>query len=263
MKAYELVEKMIGFTPERFDGENTCDRYIVGDENKEVSRVAVTMFATKETIEEAARWGAQLLIVHEPVYYNHWDDRFPTEFAVKKKEMLEENGIAVFRFHDGAHAMLPDLICAGNLHYAGLKGTFTRGKYFAVNNFELEQEMTARELAKLFEERIGIKRIKIAGAADKPGRKLACCFGTPGHIEEELKENDFVLVGEICEWHIGEMARDYASFGSNKAVLVMSHLGSEKAGMKYLAEMITERVPELECRYFENEDIYSYTDESK
>ena len=99
----------------------------------------------------------------------------------------------------------------------------------------------------------------IAGCTDK-GNRISCCFGASGHVAEELTGNDFVLTGEICEWETAEIARDYAQLGYNKVILVMGHIGSERAGVMYLAEMIKEKHSELTVKYIECGEVYSYTD---
>ena len=40
----------------------------------------------------------------------------------------------------------------------------------------------------------------------------------------------------------------------------MGHIGSERAGMMYLAEVISEKHPELNVKYIECGEVYSYAD---
>lgn len=152
------------------------------------------------------------------------------------------------------------LIYDGEIKYSGLKGKKLLKGIFAVTDLLLDEPMTAKELAAKLEKNLNIKHIKIAGCPDKKGSRIGCCFGTPGHIAEQLENNDFVLTGEICEWELGEMARDYAQLGYNKAILVMGHIGSERAGMMLLCDILKEKHPELNPLYIECGEVYSYTD---
>ena len=68
MKAYEIMEDLFSLSGPLFS-ERTCDTIKAGDPNAEVSKVAVSMFATVDIVRQAQDWGAQLLIVHEPTYY--------------------------------------------------------------------------------------------------------------------------------------------------------------------------------------------------
>lgn len=261
MKIKDCIKDLKSLVTERkINEETTCDTVKVGNIDKEISKIAVSMFATPDVIKAAAEWGADFLIVHEPSFYDHMDIKRESFTAVEKLKLLKEKGLTVFRFHDYAHAMTPDLICEGELKFSELEGKFVKGKYFAVNRFILNNEMTAKELAAHLEEKLNVKHIKIAGCTDKKGKRISCCFGTPGHIVEELEENDFVLTGEICEWQAGEIARDYAQLGYNKAILVMGHIGSERAGMMLLTEKLQQMYKDIPIKYFECGEVYSYTD---
>ena len=237
-------------------GNDTVDGYKVGTGEGEIARVGVSMLATVDVIRQCAEKGINFLIVHEPVFYNHRDDSIPNAIAQAKKELAEKNGLVIARFHDFPHSAVPDMIGAGELKYLGLKGTWEKGRYFAVNRFVLDEPMTAAQLAEILSERLRLRHVRVAGCTDQPGRRIACCFGTPGHIEDELSENDFVLTGEICEWSTGEYVRDCAQMGQNKAILVMTHIGSERAGMQYLCDLIHERIPALDCEYLECGEVY-------
>ena len=250
---YEQIKSWCTYT----EIKDTVDCYKIGTGDNEIKKVGITMFPTVDVIKYCARNGINFLITHESIYYSHRDDSIPNEIAQKKKELAEENGLTIARFHDFPHNAVPDMICAGELKYLGLKGKWTKGKYFAVNNFLLDEPVTAAELARTIGEKLDLRHVRTAGCTDKPGRKIACCFGTPGHIEEELFENDFVLTGEICEWSVGELARDCAQLGLNKAIIVLSHIGSERAGMMYLNDLINERIPGICCEYIECGEVYN------
>jgi len=67
--------------------QDTCDRLKIGDGNADISKIAVTMFATANVIREASAWGANLLIVHEPTFYSHLD--LPEELDKSPQEILQ------------------------------------------------------------------------------------------------------------------------------------------------------------------------------
>ena len=95
---------------------------------------------------------------------------------------------------------------------------------------------------------------------DKPGKKIAFACGTPGHLLEAVNSDwDFVVTGEICEWMHGEYMRDLAQQGGGKAILVLGHCVSERAGMEYFAKLFQAEHPELEITYLESGDVYNFT----
>ena len=266
MKIRELFDELMGWGS-AFEAiaeeERTCDTCKAGDLDGELRGVAVSMFATPDVIRACAEGGENCLIVHEPTYYNHWDDHIPCAVGEEKRRLIEQSGLTVFRFHDHAHAMSPDLIYDGEIRALGLPGHWEAQPSFAINRYVLDEAMTARELARVIEERLGIRHVRIAGSADRPGVRLSCSFGTPGHLAEELEANDFVLTGEICEWADGQLARDYAQMGYNKAILVLGHIGSERDGMRYLVDLLHEKYPAMKARYIECGEVYRYTDDCR
>ena len=69
-----------------------------------------------------------------------------------------------------------------------------------------------------------------------------------------------VLTGEACEWNLAEYARDCAQLGYKKALIIMGHIGSERDGMVYTADLLKDMHPELDVQYFECGEVYTYTD---
>ena len=70
------------------------------------------------------RWGANLLIVHEPTFYTSqdgpgWFEDFPNRVYAEKRQLLEESGIAIWRDHDHMHFHQPDSIFTGVLKGLG------------------------------------------------------------------------------------------------------------------------------------------------
>lgn len=240
----------------------TVDTIKAGDAGRETKKVAVSMFASIDTIRAAAAWGADFMIVHEPTYYNHPDDPFDDPVADEKKRLLEEAGLTVYRYHDHPHAKDPDMIAEGFFTELGMDIELERTPYFASYRYTLRTPLTAVELAKLIEEKIGIAHIRICGTRDARCTKIASCLGTPGGVFDLLRspETEIVMVGEACEWMLGEYARDSAALGNNKTLLILGHFGSELAGMKLLARRMEKDYPALDVRYFDNGEVYTYTD---
>lgn len=262
MKAIELMNELFALGGPA-DYSNTCDTLKSGDPNRTLKKVAVSCFATPAVIRQCAEWGADLLIVHEPTFYDHMDHRLENDRVTELKlALLKESGITLYRYHDHPHNASVDMICAGELKYLDLPGQFKKGRYFGSNRYTLDEPITPRQLARRMEEKLGIAHVRICGSADQPCRRIATCFGTPGGVFEELQsdEIDIVLTGEACEWKLGEYARDAAELGLKKALLIMGHIGSERDGMRYLADQLAQEHNEFETRYFECGEVYTYSE---
>lgn len=261
MKANEIMQKLFDLAEKDADFSHTCDTCKAGDPEREVTKAAVAMTATPELVQAAARWGAELLIVHEPTYYDHWDGWTDEAQQCEKRRRIDETGMVIWRYHDHPHRTFPDIIMNGEYHSLDLPGHIDHSKR---GRFVLDEPMTALQLAKVIEERLGLKHVRIAGARDIPSTRISGIFGSADEwVLEDLMDDwcEIALTGETCEWRTAEYARDAAQLGRNKSLIVMTHMGSERDGMKYAAEVLKEVCPELEVQYFESGMVYSYTDD--
>ena len=259
MKAIEIMNELFSWAPG--DYTKTCDTLKAGSPDKEVSRVAVCCFNTPQVIRDAAAWGAQLLITHEPTYYDHWDNEPTTPVGIAKRALIESTGMAVYRYHDHPHMAPEDLICAGEIEALNLPGRVSHKSGFGVTHYILDTPITPRELAAHIEKEWDLAHVRISGTTDKPCTHLVLAWGTPGRILEELAgDAEIVLTGEACEWREAEYARDADALGFKKALLVLGHCGSERDGMKYITGLIQQKFPELEVQYFRSEEVYTYSD---
>ncbi len=99
----------------------TVDLLREGSMDQEVTGIVTTMFPTIAVIEKTAKAGANLIIAHDPLFYNNQDD---TEWLQEdevyqyKAELLNKHKIAIWRFHYW-HAHKPDGIIMGNLMKLG------------------------------------------------------------------------------------------------------------------------------------------------
>jgi hypothetical protein len=103
----------------------TVDTFKAGDPETPVTGIAVTMMATMEVLERAAASGKNLVITHEPTFYNHEDqaEQLPQkendQVLAAKRAFIKEHGLIVWRFHDHWHMRKPDGIEAGMVRALG------------------------------------------------------------------------------------------------------------------------------------------------
>jgi len=259
MRARELMEELFALSEEA-DFSNTCDTLKAGDPDRELHRVAVAMLPTVEVIKAAHEWGADFLLVHEPMYFNHRDEHSDDPVEVEKRTLINETGMTVWRYHDHPHATRPDIIDEGALRSLAPEPD-VKIDADRTTRLRLRSPLTPAELAAVIEEKWGLRHVRICGAKDAPCRNVTLQLGAPSQkaafAELQRPECEIIIAGEISEWSICEYARDAAALGYNKAVLILGHEGSEKAGMMYTAEIVKEKHPELEVKYFESGETYA------
>lgn len=256
MKAYELINELIA---DRLRGwGDTVDTCKAGDPHREIHRVATCLTATADVIRAASEWGADLVITHEPTYFDHMDNREDDIVTERKYELLTSTGMTVYRIHDSMHFGGSDTIAEGFLRSMKWDCDFD-GELHAV----LHTPMTPLEMAEDIQNKIGLRHVRIIGAREEKVTKVGLFLGHRGNEAWRPFRSDDVEIaigGEFCEWHDGEAIRDAAMLGMQKTILLLGHAGSERDGMKAMAEDIAAAHSELDVKYFECGELYTYTD---
>jgi len=95
--------------------EPSVDRFIIGNPEAEVKKIGTAWMPYWKTLKEAKSADVNLMIVHEPTFYTHWDldahkwDYYDApsparenyfEQRDKKKKWIEENEMVIIRCHD-------------------------------------------------------------------------------------------------------------------------------------------------------------------
>ena len=225
-----------------------------------VRAVLTTFLATQRTIDYAARHGVNLIITHEPTYYNHLDETSWLEnnpVYQKKRKTLEENGIVVWRFHDYWHAHEPDGIATGVLKRLGWEA------YAQPDQPHLCQipPVPLSELSRFMKDRFGAKQIRVMGNAGMPCSRVGLLVGAVGGQRqiEILSEVDVLVVGEVREWETTEYVRDANWQGDRQVgLIVIGHALSEEPGMEWLAEWLKPRLPGIIVVHQESGDPFYF-----
>src|SRR6478736_3461791 len=119
--AAQLIEIIIKNTGASVDPK-TVDVIKEGNPETSVTGIVTCMFATMDVLKKAVEKKCNLIIVHEPIYYNHLDktEKFQNDsvFLVKKKYINDHN-LVIWRFHDYIHRIQPDGVITGEAEKLG------------------------------------------------------------------------------------------------------------------------------------------------
>lgn len=228
--------------------DTTVDTVKIGDSSQSLSGIVTTFLATSAVIEQAAASGANLVVTHEPTFYNHLDDvawlaHDPTYTA--KRDLIERHGIVVWRCHDYWHRRQPDGIITGVLQDLGWEQHAHPERSYRC----AVPPMTLSLLVSHVKQRLGIANVRVIGDDGQICQNIGLLVGAVGgewQIRALYEENlDTLLVGEINEWETSEYVRDARALGHTKALIVLGHANSEEAGMRYLADQIRNLLPDI------------------
>jgi len=226
--------------------EHTVDTVKAGDPSQELRGIATTFLATGAVIQQATRLGVNLLITHEPVFYNHedqtdWLEGDPVYLA--KRRWIEQGRVVIWRFHDHWHMHQPDGIYTGMLKELGWEAFADPYDLSFIN-------LPPRSLAELVGElkvKLAIPQVRIVGDPQMSCEKIVLSVGAPGGQVEirALSQTgaDVIVCGEINEWETSEYVRDAIQSGRRQALVVLGHVFSEESGMKYLVDWLKPKFP--------------------
>lgn len=276
MKVREVIKCVIdrtGLAP--LPEGKTCDRLMTGDGEMEVTKVASTFMATVDVIKASIEAGANMIITHEPTWFTGKDDTGwveEDEVYLAKRKLIEENHIAIWRFHDHMH------MCSEDGIYRGFEQETGWGKYRIpyqrikepFNKFGGCYEIppaSLRELCAFFKEKMEMDVIQIIGDPEMTVRRVGVLVGggSLGLGTEEMPmilmremNLDLVVCGDITEWTLPAYIRDAMQLGMNKGMLVLGHERSEEPGMKYLGEWLEPALDGTEVVFIDAKEPFVY-----
>ena len=227
---------------------NTVDTFKAGDPETQVTGIVTTFMDTYDVLQQAVASGANLIITHEPTFYNHLDETaFLKGDPVFEQKMayIRAHHLVIWRFHDQWHWRKPDGIVEGFTQAVGW------GKYrrpYEQNAFTLPPT-TVGELAADLRAKLNSRSIRLVGDPLLRVTEVAYLPGASGEAKElkELERDDVqvLVAGESREWETVEYVRDAAAEGRRKALILLGHEVSEEAGMEYCARWLRPLFPGL------------------
>lgn len=238
----------------------TVDTIKSGSADQQVTGIVTTMFSTIKVINEAAKLNANFIIAHEPTFYNHTDDInwvTKNEIVKKKQELLQQNNMTVWRFHDYWHTVRPDGIGYGVLKMAGWQQYYQPG--------EMILKMPAASLKNIVDHlrsSLNIAHVKVIGNLDQVCERIAILPGASGGQAQisvvEKEKPDVLIVGEVHEWETAEYIRDARLLGSKTSLVILGHSVSEEPGMQWLVEWLQPKIPEIKITHIASEDPFTW-----
>jgi putative NIF3 family GTP cyclohydrolase 1 type 2 len=229
----------------------SVDTLIAGTWAQEVRGIATTFMATFDVIKRAQRQGLNLILTHEPTFYNHLDERDDygeqDPVVLEKLRFIEEHDMVVFRYHDLPHRAQDDMINAGLVEKLGW------------NEFEIDDMVfqspfqTLGELSRFLKDNFGAFTLRVVGDINMSINTIGVLPGAYGRQGQVAAFNsngiDVLIVGEAREWETIEYARDALDMGGHTALIVLGHADSEEPGMEYVANWLEDLVPEVPVKF--------------
>jgi putative NIF3 family GTP cyclohydrolase 1 type 2 len=228
---------------------NTVDTIKAGDPSTPVTGIAVTFLDTMDVLREANRRGANLVITHEPTFYNHLDDAaFFADDPVYREKLafIQQHHMVVLRLHDGIHSVSPDPIAMALVEAIGWRSYIDASNPFRATIPKTTLAKLSVELAK----KLDARTVRVIGDPNLAITRAGILPGAAGLQKQVLAlrsdDVEVLVVGESAEWEAVEYVRDASAEGRHKGMIVLGHEVSEEPGMKKCADDIRALFPNLQ-----------------
>lgn len=234
--------------------DTTRDQVLWGPTDVACTGIVTTCFASADVIRKAHAAGANLIICHEALFWNHGDHTCWLEnnktFAAKRA-LLDECGITVWRLHDHIHSGIPeggrlvDGIFIGLADKLGWRD-YVRGDTARPMEFEIP-ETSAIELARFLVGRLGLRGTRIVGDPDARVRRVLVPMHLIGQFDNAVTAQmdagfDCLVTMEATDFTTSEYVRDSAQLGRAKAMICIGHFNVEEPGMEYMLRWLPEAI---------------------
>lgn len=223
---------------------------LAGRSDKEIKKVYLALDATDEVVEEAIRWGADMLITHHPLIFKPLKKINDTDFIGRRILKLLSNDISYYAMHtnfDAAPGCMADA-AADKLDLTQVKALQPEGEIegipYGIGKIGyLKEKMTIRELGELVKERFGLPFLTIYGE-DALGAAVQFVGISPGSGQSLIKYAldsgvDVLITGDIGH-HSGIDAA-----ANHLAVIDAGHYGLEYLFLDFMENYLKQEVEEM------------------
>ena len=248
----------------------------------ECTGIVTTCWPSVAVIKKAHQIGANLIICHEAMFWNHgdhtdWLRKNHNEAFAKKKGLLDQYKIVVRRDHDHLHSGIPtsespdgwaDGIFYGyaqELGWTKFMKNFNGIPFY----FDFPVGTTARSISHHLVTKLNLNGCRIEGSPDTPVRKAIIPFHNLGNANETInlinKEKiDCILTMEMIDFTLAEYIRDSNMLGLNKTIVQIGHFNTEEAGMRYMEKWLPQAIKssEIPVKFVQSGDMYHFIAEN-
>jgi putative NIF3 family GTP cyclohydrolase 1 type 2 len=268
LTASEAIDRIVKATGATLP-PNTVDTIKAGDPATLITGIVTTFTPSMEVLRKAVAAGDNLIVTHEPTFYNHLDAAtlFVNDPVYQEKlAYIREHHLVIWRFHDTWHLRTPDGIAEGFAAQAGWQKYENPGPASDAGFFFTLPPTTVLALATDLQRRFHARAIRIIGDPKLKITKVGYLPGASGEAEHvKMLERDNIealVIGEVPEWETIAYAVDAQQQGRHKALILLGHVTSEEAGMESCAAWLKTVFPNLKIQFIPAGEPY-WTPEHK
>lgn len=220
---------------------------LAGRSNKEVTRVYLALDATKEVIQQAKEFHADLLITHHPLIYSSLKSVTDMDFIGKRVVDLLQNDISYYAMHTnydvlGMAELSKNIVGLTDAEVLDITAEI-KGVSEGIGRIGfLPKEMTLQECVTYIKNKLELEAVKVFGDLDTIVKRLAISPGSgKGSIGPALARGAEVLVTGDIGHHDGIDAME-----QGLSVIDAGHYGTEYIFIEDMKQFFAENLPGLQ-----------------
>ncbi len=239
MKIFEIIEAVETYAPTELAEDFDNVGLLIGDGNRDVGDVLLTLDVDIEVAKEAKKLGAGLIISHHPVIFEPLKQINTSTPSGRLIMYLIENKISVYSAHtnlDTAAGGLNDLLAAlikleNTSPLLPLENGMGLGRVGT-----LPAKMTVAELAEKLKQLFGIPAVRFTGDASDMVERVALCSGGGGSlVDAAVKSGAQVYISGDIKYNA---ARDALCEGMR--IIEIGHYESEILAADLFSKIISD-----------------------
>ena len=236
------IKEVVNYLLERFPLETAVDYdqpklgFVIGDENREITKIMLTLDLTFEVLMDALSNGCNLIISHHPFIYTPTHKILLDNEKGRIIEIMMKRDISLFSMHTnldvGFHGI--DDVWATRLALANVQGENEKGSFLRVGEIKPTK---FSDFYQFVMEQFDVNGARIVGDDDKIIKKVGLCSGSGGN-EKDIDD----AISHHCDCYIsGEIKLPAAQKAKyNDLCLIEVNHGVEKIVFYYLAKEMEE-----------------------
>ena len=196
MKIQEFIAIMVRIAPKELALEFDNPGLLVEPDHAQITRVLVALDCTRSVAQEAAEWGADLVVTHHPLFFHPVNRLAYSDPATAAACVLLRHGIGLFAAHtnlDAAHGGVNDTLCALFDIRDAIPFDEGVGRVGVLNEPETLQSLARRA------ETILHAQVRFSGDPERAISRVAVMGGSGGSAVAQAAAQgaDVLLTGEL------------------------------------------------------------------
>lgn len=230
---------------------------LAGREDKEVSKIMLALDPTREVVEEAVNWGADMLITHHPLIFSGMKSVTTSDFIGKRVFQLICQDICYYAMHTNFDAAWMAEAVAETLELKKNQILDVTYQDEIVQKGigqigELPEIMSLQECAVYVKEKCKVSSVKVFGNPEAQIKVVALVPGSgKDYIDLALKKDAQVFITGDIGHHNGLDAVERGI-----AVIDAGHYGLEKLFAGYMEKCLKTELPNMQIKRADEQEPF-------